>query len=161
MHTRRDFRASLLFAALYLGVCILPGAVASLCFAFWALWRGLNGEILFLAGGVFAMFLGPPLAALFFGLICLGGAVVSGLLFLLVSPLFRQLDSYASRIFFLCSGSLIGLGGGMLGVGFLYAGTLRPVSGWTLPVSLAYGLATSGLYLYLHRGYVDDEYTPV
>ncbi|MGE0333440.1 MAG: hypothetical protein AB7P37_22390 [Ramlibacter sp.] len=157
MYTRRDFRASLLFAALYLGVCILPGAIAGLCFALWSLWRGLNGEILFLVGGVLAMFLGPTLAAVVFGVLCLGAAVVSGLLFLPLSPLFRQIDSYLSRILFLCSGSLIGLAGGMLGVGFLYSGTLRPVSGWTLPISLVYGLATSGLYLYLHRGYVDDE----
>jgi hypothetical protein len=156
MQLRRDFRAALLFAGLYLAVCIFPAVVASVCLALWALWKGLNGEMLYVIGGLIAIFIGPPLAALFVGLLCLGGAVVSGLLFLLVSPLFRQIDSYVSRILFLCSGSLIGLGSGMLGVAFLYSGALKPVSEWSVPVSLVYGLATSCLYLYYYRDFVDS-----
>jgi hypothetical protein len=159
MQTRRDFHASLLFAGLYLGVCVIPGVIAAVCFALWALWLGLNGEMLYLVAGALGMFIGPPLAALFVGLLCLGGAVVSGLLFLLVSPIFRQIDSYASRILFLCSGSFICLGGGLLGAVFLYSGTLRSVSGWWLPASLVPGLATSFLYLYFYRDFIDGKYS--
>jgi hypothetical protein len=161
MQSHRDFRASLLFAGLYLGVCIFPAVIASVCLGLWALWKGLNGDILYVVGGAAAIFIGPPLAALFVGLLCLGGAVVSGLLFLLVSPLFRQINSHVSRVLFLCCGSLVGLGGGMLGIGFLYSGTLKPVSEWSIPVSLVYGLATSCLYLYYHRDFIDSKYAQV
>ncbi len=158
MYSRRDAYAAFLFGGMYLAVCAIPGFIAGLTLGIWALWRGFSdGNLLFLGGGLLAIFFAPILLAIVVVVFCLSGAIATGIAFFLIAPLFRVLESATSKAWLVVAGSLAGLGGGMLGFGLYPIDAVRQYSVWSAPIAFAYGLCASGLYLWLHRAYFKGE----
>jgi hypothetical protein len=114
----------------------------------------MNGEPMLLWMGLAVLLLGGPIfGALLTGAFSLTVAVAAGLSFLVVSPLFRELESSVSKIYLLGCGMIVGACGVILGAGWWPVDMGRNFSAWAVLVSAAYGLAASSLYLFFHRSY--------
>ncbi|WP_139237331.1 hypothetical protein [Polaromonas sp. YR568] len=115
MYNQKDLQASLLFTALFVGLCMVPGALIGFATGLFAIWRGLQDKSAFFAVlGVPALIFGPFFTAVIFAVMSMGVAFLSGLVFFLVSPLLRGAMVNRSIWLLAVAGAVCGASGGAM-----------------------------------------------
>lgn len=93
---------------------MVPGLCVGAVIGVNAIWKGVNGDQFMLLLGVPLLFLAPPFVALWCALVSLIPAVITGALFLVVSPLFREATTTMAKVALMIAGAISGLLGGAL-----------------------------------------------
>ena len=114
MYSWKDFQTSLLFAALFVGLCMVPGALIGIATGLFAIWRGLQDKNFFWLLGIPVLTFGPFFTAVIFAVMSMGVAFLSGLVFFSVSPLLRGVILKRSIWLRALAGAVSGGSGGAL-----------------------------------------------